>query len=94
MTRRDDAWVRLADVPADCDAFLDAVGREPLRLDVGHTTFALTRDGDAFAAECYGSGGGWYASRRLSRRQLRQYVAAADAVRLKRPEHQRPEGSA
>ena len=91
----DDAWVRLGDVPADLGAFVDAVGHEPLRIDVGHTTLHVTRRGEQFHADCYGRGGGWFDERRMSRRELVHYVEQApDPVRLKRPESQRPGGEA
>ena len=88
---RDDAWVRLADVPASIGDFLDAVGHEPLELAFPHATWAVTRAGERFTVECYGRGGGWYASRDMSRRELRLYVDAQETVELKRPESQRPE---
>ena len=96
MTRaRDDDWVTLDDVPADLGAFVDAVGHEPLRIDVGHTTLHVTRRGEQFHADCYGRGGGWFDERRMSRRELVHYVEQApDPVRLKRPESQRPGGEA
>jgi len=59
-----------------------------------HATWAVTRAGERFAVECYGAGGGWYASRTVSRRELVMYVDAQETVALKRPESQRPEGEA
>ena len=92
MTHRDDDWVTLAAVPATIGEFLDAVGHEPLQVDVGHSTLAVTRDGTGYAVECYGRGGGWYDSRRMSRGELVRYVDACDTVRLRRPESQQPDG--
>lgn len=90
MTRTHDDWVRLDDVRASIGEFLDAVGHEPLRIDVGHSTLHVTRRGESFHADCYGAGGGWYDARSMSRRALVNYVRRVErAVRLLRPESQR-----
>jgi hypothetical protein len=85
-----DAFVDPADTPADLADFLDAVGREPLTARMAHATWQITRDGDRFAVECVGRGGGWYADREMSRRELLAYLEAQDELLLKRPESQRP----
>jgi hypothetical protein len=78
--------------PADLSEFVDAVGHEPLTARMNHATWQITREGDGFRAECFGAGGGWYASRHLSRRELLAYLRAnEDSLELKRPEHQRPD---
>jgi len=86
----DTAFVDPADTPADLADFLDAVGHEPLTARMPHATWEITRDGERFAVECVGAGGGWYASRSLSRRELLAYLEAQDELELKRPESQRP----
>jgi len=86
----DTAFVDPSDTPADLADFLDSVGREPLTARMNHATWQITRDGDRFRAECFGAGGGWYNSRRLSRRELLAYLKAQDELLLKRPESQRP----
>jgi len=83
-------YVDPADTPADLAGFLDSVGREPLTARMNHAKWQITRDGDRFAVECFGAGGGWYASRSLSRRELLAYLEAQDELTLKRPESQRP----
>jgi len=85
-----DAFVDPADTPADLADFLDAVGREPLTARMPHATWQITRDGDRYHAECVGAGGGWYADRKMSRRELLAYLEAQDSLELKRPESQRP----
>ena len=85
-----DAFVDPADTRADLGDFLDAVGHEPLTARMNHATWQITRDGDRYAVECVGAGGGWYASRSLSRRELLAYLEAQDELLLKRPESQRP----
>jgi hypothetical protein len=78
-------------VRADLADFLDAVGHEPLTARMAHATWEITRDGDGFAVECFGRGGGWYNDRSLSRRELLAYLRAnEDSLELKRPESQRP----
>jgi len=91
MSSTDSAFVDPADTPADLGDFLDAVGREPLTARMNHATWQITRDGDRFAVECVGAGGGWYASRSMSRRELLTYLEAQDRLELKRPESQRPD---
>jgi len=59
---------------------------------MGHATYHIRRNGDRFAVECYGSGGGWYASREMNRQALARYVRAQATVRLRRPDSQRPTG--
>jgi len=76
--------------PADLADFLDSVGREPLTARMNHATWQITRDGDRFAVACYGAGGGWYADRDMSRRELLAYLKAQEQLKLKRPESQRP----
>ena len=86
-----DAFVDPDDVRADLPAFVDAVGHEPLTARMSHATWQISRDGDQFAVECVGRGGGWYNSRTMSRRELLAYLRAhADTLTLKRPEGQRP----
>jgi hypothetical protein len=87
----DTAFVDPSDTPADLADFVDAVGHEPLTARMNHATWQITRDGDRFAVECFGAGGGWYASRSLSRRELLAYLEAQDELLLKRPESQRPD---
>jgi len=91
MTHADDDWVTLAAVRASIGDFLDQVGHEPLRVDVGHATLHVTRDGEQFAVDVFGSGGGWADTRHQSRRALVAYVEAQADVQLLRPESQRPE---
>jgi hypothetical protein len=87
----DTAFVDPADTPADLADFLDSVGHEPLTARMAHATWEITRDGDGFAVECFGRGGGWYNDRSLSRRELLAYLRAnEDSLELKRPESQRP----
>ncbi len=94
MSRRDD-WHALDDVRASIGDFLDQVGREPLRIDVGHSTFEVTRRGETLHVECYGAGGGWYDHRRMDRNALVRYVRAQEtAVRVRRPESQRHDDAA
>ncbi|MDB2293710.1 hypothetical protein PM085_15745 [Halorubrum ezzemoulense] len=90
MSSTDSAFVDPADTPADLADFLDAVGHEPLTARMNHATWQITRDGDRYAVECVGAGGGWYASRSMSRRELLAYLKAQDSLELKRPESQRP----
>jgi len=87
----DTDFVDPSDTPADLSEFVDAVGHEPLTARMNHATWQITRDGDRFAVECVGAGGGWYASRSLSRRELLAYLKAQDELKLKRPESQRPD---
>jgi hypothetical protein len=91
MSSQQDAFVDPADTPADLSEFVDAVGHEPLTARMNHATWEITRDGDRFAVECVGRGGGWYASRSMSRRELLSYLEAQDSLQLKRPESQRPD---
>ena len=84
-----DYWIDPDDVPASIADFVDAIGHEPLRAQMPHATWEITRDGQQFRAECYGSGGGWYNSRDLSRRELVAYLEAQDQLELLRPESQR-----
>jgi len=86
----DSGFVDPETTPADLGDFLDSVGHEPLTARMGHATWEITRAGDRFAVACYGAGGGWYASRPLSRRELLAYLEAQDSLELKRPESQRP----
>jgi len=86
----DTDFVDPSDTPADLADFVDAVGHEPLTARMSHATWQITRDGDRFAVKCVGAGGGWYASRSLSRRELLAYLEAQDELTLKRPESQRP----
>ena len=86
---RADHWVDPDDVRASIGDFVDAVGREPLRAQMPHATWEITRRGEQFQAECYGSGGGWYDSRDLSRYELVSYLKAQDQIQLLRPESQR-----
>ncbi|UXF50952.1 MAG: hypothetical protein HQRvContig03_47 [Haloquadratum phage sp.] len=86
----DSAFVDPETTPADLADFLDAVGREPLTARMPHATWEITRRGDGFAVTCYGRGGGWYADREMSRRELLAYLKAQDELLLKRPESQRP----
>ena len=86
-----DAFVDPNETPADLADFVDAVGHEPLTARMGHATWQITRDGTAFAVTCHGAGGGWYADRRMSRRELLAYLKAQDELLLKRPESQRPD---
>jgi len=78
-------------VHADLADFLDAVGHEPLTVRMNHATWEITRDGERYAVDCYGRGGGWYASRSMSRRELRAYLASHEELELKRPASQRPD---
>jgi hypothetical protein len=92
MSSQQDAFVTLDDVPADLADFLDAVGHEPLTARMAHATWEITRRGEQFHVECYGSGNGWYNARRMGRRELRAYLRAhEDSLKLKRPEGQRPD---
>jgi len=85
-----DAFVDPADTPADLGDFLDQVGHEPLTARFSHARWEITRHGEQFAVNCYGPGGGWYNSRKMSRRALLSYLQAQDDLQLKRPESQRP----
>jgi len=90
MSQQSD-YVNPDDVRASIGDFVDAVGREPLRAQMPHATWEITRRGEQFHAECYGSGGGWYDSRDLSRYELVSYLRAQDELQLMRPESQRSE---
>ena len=90
MSQQSD-YVDPADVRASIGDFIDDVGHEPLTAQMPHATWEITRDGDRFAVECFGAGGGWYNSRTMSRRELLHYLDAQDELELLRPESQRPE---
>jgi hypothetical protein len=87
----DTDYVDPADTPADLGDFLDQVGHEPLTASFSHATWKITRHGEQYAVNCFGPGGGWYNSRKMSRRALLSYLEAQDDLRLKRPEAQRPD---
>ena len=78
------------DVRASIGDFIDDVGREPLTAQMPHATWQITRRGQQFHVDCFGSGGGWYKERSMSRRALVSYLGDHD-VQLRRPESQRPD---
>jgi hypothetical protein len=83
-------WVDPDDVRASIGDFVDDVGREPLTARMSHGTWQITREGRKYRVECFGSGGGWYATRKMSRRALVNYLESQDQLELQRPESQRP----
>ena len=83
-------WVGPDDVTASIGDFIDDVGREPLTAKMPHATWQITRRGQQFHVDCFGSGGGWYNERSMSRRALVSYLSDHD-VQLRRPESQRPD---
>lgn len=91
MTRQEAGWVTPDDVRASIGDFVDDVGHEPLTARMPHATWQITRSGQLFTAECFGAGGGWYASRDMSRRELVSYLRAQNELELQRPESQRPD---
>ena len=91
MSNQQSDFVDPAETPADLADFIDAIGHEPLTARMNHATWKITRSGQRFEATCFGAGGGWYANRELSRRELLAYLKAQDELELLRPESQRPE---